>query len=78
MPERSRHCEEEQSCTEQSGTVTEEDALGRRSRAMMLSQENCLFCATRKELRMHAFFGAYICVSTDPRAMGRGAGNDIE
>ena len=55
MPERSRHCEEEQSCTEQSDTVTEEDALGRRSRAMMPSQENCLFCATRKELRMHAF-----------------------
>mgnify|MGYP000861378371 CR=1 FL=1 len=45
-PKRSRHCKEEQSCTEQSDTVTEEDALGRRSRARIPSQENCLFCAT--------------------------------
>ncbi len=44
IPERSRHCKEEQSCTDES-PVTGERSLGRRSRAQIPSQENCLFHA---------------------------------
>ena len=50
MPERSRHCKEEQSCMDEH-PVTGEKSLGRRSRARIPSQENCLFCAPRRSTR---------------------------
>ena len=50
MPERSRHCKEEQSCMDEY-PVTGEQSLGRRSRARIPSQENCLFYAPRRSTR---------------------------
>ena len=50
MPERSRHCKEEQSCMDEH-PVTGEPSLGRRSRARIPSQENCLFYAPCRSTR---------------------------